>query len=468
MAANGWIGLQLRGQEAAGLARLVEPARPRRHLPHSRREWLLSLAAAGGGAALAACAPRAQPVPQSQAAPATVQFYFSGDQPTEQLYVSLKEAFERRYPSYKLDLLHAEDEIEKALALIAAGTPPDVYWNRVRWSQTLIRREGTLVDLLPLMKRDKITQDDFWPSAVKAYTYKGGYYGLPTSASSNAVYFNKNHFRQAGVPFPDELAKQGRWDWDALIEITRKLTRVDSATGEKRYGFVRPTGLVLSVQYMWQNGGTPFSDDRMQCLLNSKECVGGVQFVTDLVLKHQVTPPVDNPEQADFRKTFKVAMEQAGRYLLPDIVPALQSGTLDAGMVVAPKGPKKDTTRGDDLAASILKSTKVLEAAWAFAKLWSDEEGQLIVLKSNRSYTARRSIARNQSILKQVLYPWEDGEMYFTGLNRTEVFPVTPRFIDVTNIYAAEEKAAHAGQKTPQQAMDSACQQIAPLLKEPF
>ncbi|MBI3974417.1 MAG: sugar ABC transporter substrate-binding protein [Chloroflexi bacterium] len=445
---------------------------------YTRRWWMQASArAATGGAAtallagvLGACSQpgEGQADSRPEAAPATVQFYFSGDQATGQLYVDLKEAFERKYPNYKLDLIHGENEIEKALALMAAGTPPDVYWNRVRWSQTLIRREGTLVDLLPLMKRDKITQDDFWPSAVNAYSYKGAFYGLPTSASSNAVYFNKNHFRQAGVPFPDELEKQGKWNWDSLLDAAKKLTRVDSATSEKRYGFNRPSGLVLSVQYMWQNGGKPFSDDRTQCLLNSKESVGGVQFITDLVLKHQVTPTVENPDKADFRTSLKVAMEQAGRYILPSIVPALQSGSLDAGMVVAPKGPKKDSTRGDDLAASILKSSKVQEAAWAYAKLWSSEEGQLIVLKSNRSYTARRSVARNQSILKQVLHPWENGEMYFTGLNRTEVFPVTPRFIDVTSIYAAEEKAAHAGQKTPQQAMDSACQQIAPLLKEPF
>jgi hypothetical protein len=45
---------------------------------------------------------------------------------------------------------------------------------------------------------------------------------------------------------------------------------------------------------------------------------------------------------------------------------------------VAPKGPKKDTTRGDDLAASILRTSKVVEAAWAYARYWASEEGQLL------------------------------------------------------------------------------------------
>jgi ABC-type glycerol-3-phosphate transport system substrate-binding protein len=270
-----------------------------------------------------------------------------------------------------------------------------------------------------------------------------------------------------GAPLPTDLERQGKWNWDTLTDTARQLTRTD-ASGKKFYGFVRPSGLVLTVMYMWQNGGTPFSDDRTRSLLTTPEVVGAVQFVTDLVLQRQVATPVISPDAPDFRKNALVAMEQGGRYLLPEATPAMQSGAIDPGMVVAPKGPKAATTRGDDLAASVLKSTKVLEAAWAYAKLWSSEEGQLIVLKSNRSYTARRSIARNQTILKQVLNPWEDGDTYFTGLNRTEVFPVTPKFPEVTAIFNREEKLAHSGDKTPRQAMETAHQEITPLLKEPF
>ncbi|MDQ3703118.1 MAG: sugar ABC transporter substrate-binding protein [Chloroflexota bacterium] len=405
--------------------------------------------------------------PLAGAQPATVQFYFSGDQPTTQLYTTLKEGFERAHPKYTLELVQGENEIEKLLTLMAAGTPTDVFWNRVRTSQVIIRRDAA-VDLLPLMKRDKVSQDDFWPSAVRAYTYQGGYYGLPTSSSSNAVYFNKHHFRQVGLALPDELEKAGKWDWDALLDTSRKLTRTDSG-GKKIWGFNRPTGLVLTVQYMWQNGGKPFSDDRTQCLVNSPECLGAVQFITDLVLRHQVTAPVTDPAGANFRVNALVAMEQAGRFLLPEATGAMQSGAIDPGMVVAPKGPKAATTRGDDLAATVLKGTKVVDAAWAFAQYWASEEGQLVVLKSNRSYTSRRSIARNQTILKQVLNPWEDGETYFTGLNRTDVFPITPKFIpQVADIFAREERLAHAGEKTVKAAMDTVVQEVTPLLKEPF
>jgi multiple sugar transport system substrate-binding protein len=419
---------------------------------------------------LAACGQVAGgPPAASEAQPSTVQFYFgTAGQPEITLYTTLKEGFEKQYPKYKLELIPAENETEKALALMAAGTPPDVYWNRVRASQTFIRRDA-LVDLLPLMKRDKLSQDDFWPSAVRAYTYKGGYFGLPTSASSNALYFNKIHFRAVGLPLPTELEKQGKWNWDALLDTAKRLTRTEG--GKKLWGFLRPRGITLTVQYMWQNGGTPFSEDRTQSLVTSAEVVGAEQWIADLVLKHQVSAPVGDTADTDaaFRNDGIVAMQQSGRFAMPAIVQGTQAGTIDPGMVVAPKGPKKDTTRGDDLAASILKTSKVVEAAWAYAKYWASEEGQLVVLKSNRSYTSRRSIARNQTILKQVLNPWEDGEMYFTGLNRGDVFPVTPKFIPtVQTIFDDQEKLAHQGTKTVRDAMQAAHTEISPLLKEPF
>ena len=58
--------------------------------------------------------------------------------------------------------------------------------------------------------------------------------------------------------------------------------------------------------------------------------------------------------------------------------------------------------------------------------------------------------------------------MYFTGLSRTEVFPVTPKFTEVIAIFEREITAAHKGEKTARQAMEAATQQITPLLREPF
>src|SRR5689334_18605581 len=93
----------------------------------TRRRWCHGLVGIAAGAPLVAalaeaCAPSGAggPPPAPEAAPATVQFYFgTAGTPEIQLYTTLKEGFEKQYPKYKLDLLPADNEIEKALALMA-------------------------------------------------------------------------------------------------------------------------------------------------------------------------------------------------------------------------------------------------------------------------------------------------------------------------------------------------------------
>jgi multiple sugar transport system substrate-binding protein len=425
-------------------------------------------------AAVAACGRPGSPTSQdagtraTAGGAATVRVYFTGSPRHVQLLEDLKLAYERAYPKYTVDLVQGPDEIQKLLVMLAGGEPVDTFWNMVRNSWWLMRgQEGALLDLLPLAKRDKLGLDDFWPSAIKAHTYKGGFFTWPHSASSNAVYYNKEHFRRAGVPFPHDLEQQGRWDWEALVDAGRRLTGTDAVSGQQRFGFGRIGGLILTVQYMWQNGGKPVSDDRRQCLLPAAENVTAVQFVVDLVRKHQVSPPIGAEGNPGFETDFRISMVQAGRYFINGLVPALDSGSLDAGMVVAPRGARGNQTRGDDMGCSIISSSKAVDATWEFAKLWSSPDpGQVLTLKSNVTYTSRRSVARNPAVLKEVLYPWEDMEEYYKGLMHGEPFPVTARFPDVMNVYGREENLAYQGTKAVKQAMDDATTEIAPLLSE--
>ncbi|HEU5318044.1 MAG TPA: hypothetical protein VFX49_18170, partial [Chloroflexota bacterium] len=97
-------------------------------------------------AACGAAGQSSQPAPEAQ--PATVSFYFgTAGAPEIQLYTTLKEGYEKQAPKHKIELIPAENETEKALALIAAGTPPYIYLNRVRASHVFIRRDA-LVDVL--------------------------------------------------------------------------------------------------------------------------------------------------------------------------------------------------------------------------------------------------------------------------------------------------------------------------------
>ncbi|HWA18293.1 MAG TPA: extracellular solute-binding protein [Devosia sp.] len=67
---------------------------------------------------------------------------------------------------------------------------------------------------------------------------KGGYYGLPYGADTVVQFYNKRHFDEAGIAYPN-----GDWTFDEMIAIADKLTQRD---GDKttRYG--------LAAQIPWQ------------------------------------------------------------------------------------------------------------------------------------------------------------------------------------------------------------------------
>jgi len=67
---------------------------------------------------------------------------------------------------------------------------------------------------------------------------KGGYYGLPYGADTVVQFYNKKHFDEAGIAYPN-----GDWTFDEMIAIADRLTKRDGGK-TTRYG--------LAAQVPWQ------------------------------------------------------------------------------------------------------------------------------------------------------------------------------------------------------------------------
>jgi ABC-type glycerol-3-phosphate transport system substrate-binding protein len=119
------------------------------------------------------------------------------------------------------------------------------------------------------------------------------------------------------------------------------------------------------------------------------------------------------------------------------------------------------------LAASILKSAANPDGAWAFAKMWTSDDGQKIVLESRRSFTARRSFAQSDW-MKSNLLPWEDLPTYMTGLERTGVYVAPGHTGEVNAIFDRELDLAYLGEKSVKDATDTMKREIDVALKKPL
>jgi ABC-type glycerol-3-phosphate transport system substrate-binding protein len=387
----------------------------------------------------------------------------------EKVHLDLIDLYKKLYPNVEVEKIRVPDDAEgsrKLLAMIAANDVPDLWWNRQRTANPFIVR-GALLDVKPMVTADKIDLSDFWPSAIKTYGRGDALFGLPNSASSNAYYFNADLYKAGGVPLPTETAKAGPWNWDVLRDQAIKLTKGDGPT--KQFGFDPVTSIYTIDMLIWQNGGSLWNDDVTECYLNSPESVGAIQYLVDFTQKSKSMPTSAETGSSgtggvtDLFAGGRTAIKLAGRFVLDTLL----KSNFTVGMVIAPEGPKANTTRGDDLAASIIKTGKNRDAAWVFAKMWTSDDGQKIVLDSRRSFTARKSFAKSEW-MKSNLLPWEDLDTYFTGLERTGVYLSPANTGEVNTIFNREMDLAYLGEKSVKDATDTMKKEIDVALNKPI
>ncbi|MCC7372790.1 MAG: sugar ABC transporter substrate-binding protein [Chloroflexi bacterium] len=412
----------------------------------------------------------AKPAADASKAKGTMRYLYNATPgANEKVHLDLIDLFGKLYPDVTVEKIRVPDDAEgtrKLLAMIAANDVPDLFWNRQRTATPFIAR-GALMDLKPMVTADKIDLNDFWPSALKTFGRGDGLYGLPSSSSSNAYYFNADLYQAAGVPLPTETAKKGPWNWDVLTEQAVKITKGDGPN--KVFGFDPVLSIYSVDMYIWQNGGKLWDDDLKECYLNSPEAVGALQFLVDFTQKHKAMPTSAETGTSgsggatDLFAGGRTAIKMAGRFILDTLL----KSTFTVGMVIAPDGPKANTTRGDDLASSIVKNAKNPEAAWAYAKMWTADDGQKIILDSRRSFTARRSFL-NSDAMKQFLLPWEDLETYKLGLERTGVYVAPNHTGEVNTIFDRELNLAYLGEKSVKDATETMKKEIDVALKKPL
>ncbi len=91
------------------------------------------------------------------------------------------------------------------------------------WSNTLTT-QGVQADLSPYLNSKDLYPQSYWlPNFLTQYIPntgpdKGKVFGLPMTADATVIYYNKDMFQKAGVPFPS-----ANWTWSDLLADATKL-----------------------------------------------------------------------------------------------------------------------------------------------------------------------------------------------------------------------------------------------------
>jgi multiple sugar transport system substrate-binding protein len=277
----------------------------------------------------------------------------------------IAEKFEEKHPFIEIQMEAYGDEFDQKLtAAFGAKNPPDVMymWNFPAYFQSLEPLEN-------FIKRDPtIDLNDFYQGLFNYSTMYRELYGLPAGFTTRVIYYNKDLFDAAGIPYP----KDG-WTWDDFTSAAKKLTNPALA----QYGFgVRPEPDTYDLQgIVWSNGSSFISEDgqKINGYMNSPETIEAIDLFADMA-KEKSAVLVGGKNQQSGEEAFKtgrIAMWETGIWPLDEFKKAgVNFGTVE---MPAFKGKR---VRGviSVSAISIAKDSKNKDVAWEFVKFYSSPE----------------------------------------------------------------------------------------------
>jgi multiple sugar transport system substrate-binding protein len=94
--------------------------------------------------------------------------------------------------------------------------------------------KGILMNLAQFIQRDGLDMEKSFGGYAEWARYKGNYYAYPLRATLGGLFYNKDMFDEAGIPYPTP-----DWTFDEYLKIARSLAK--DVNGQRIYGTYQHT-----------------------------------------------------------------------------------------------------------------------------------------------------------------------------------------------------------------------------------
>jgi multiple sugar transport system substrate-binding protein len=198
---------------------------------------------------------------------------------------------------------------QKLPAAAQAGKGPDVGAMHLSSVATYASR-GIIVPLDDLAKALGLQESDFVSAVWKGGIYQGKRYGIPLDVHCLGMYWNKEHFKKAGITKPPT-------DAASLDEACRKLQHAGFSQP-----FWRPNQWPAQLTFMslvYQNGGQVIAADGSKALFDSSAGVKGISWMLEAIKKGYSPKNVDLDAQYLAFKNGKNSITFDGIWQINDL-----------------------------------------------------------------------------------------------------------------------------------------------------
>lgn len=334
---------------------------------------------------------------------------------------------------------------------------------------------GWIEDLQPWVEDETRTApdwdfEDFYPALIESLRWdtteyggagEGGLWALPVNEEGYALFYRKDILEANGIEVPQTI--------DELIAAAAKLdgTEFDGreisgfvSRGDKTYPTLNPFSTFLLA-----HGGKDIVDGK--AAVNSPEAVAATEQWVELM---QYAPDAASTytwyeAQQDFI-AGNAAFYIDADHMAPDFEKSAIGGKV--GYALPPEGP---AGRGSSMwvwSLGMNAASDNKDAAWQFLQWASSKETLTAAIANGNMNPTRQSVAQSDEMVAATAEWGDYNEIWQQILAEYAEWAYTPSatWPEVGDVWTIEIQAAVLGQKSPQQAMDDAAEQIDQIISE--
>lgn len=258
----------------------------------------------------------------------------------------------------------------KLEAAATGGTAPDVFWVNVLHLDSYVEG-GILADISDAVA-DSDIPDSYSETLINNYVRDGKNYAIPKDFDTNALWYNKDLFDQAGVAYPtDDMT------YDDFVALAKQLKdKLPSGV----YPFACPVDFqTWYYQTVFANGGWILNDDATETGYTDEKTMQGIQCWIDLI-NQGLSPSASALSETGSDAMFEgqqIAMTFAGSYMVPEYA---SNDTIKdkINCVEIPTYNGKEDNVINGLGYAVYEGSKNKEAATDFAIWLGSAEAQKI------------------------------------------------------------------------------------------
>ena len=300
------------------------------------------------------------------------------DYQTTPYYDALINAYEAANPGVNvevIDLGSADYQTALQIQLSGGGSEFDVVAVKDIPGYNNLVKAGLLQDLKPLAERDGIDTSAYG-GIVEQISVGDSYYELPFRSDFWVVFYNKDLFDAAGVPYPTNDMTFEEYDQIALAMTSGSgASKVYGAHYHTWRSAIQLFGILDGEHQITDGGDYSYLKPYYEMALEQQR---------DGVVQDYATLKTSNIHYSGVFYNQSVAMENMGSWFIATLIAATENGQNDAtnwGIVKYPhaEGVEPGTTLGTITALAIPSGTDQTEAAWDFVKFVCGTEGAEIL-----------------------------------------------------------------------------------------